>query len=528
MAQFHMSVQAISRSKGRSATAAAAYRAAARIVDQRTGEIHDFRRKRGVLAASLVLPGGAAPNRSEFWSAVELHHKRKDATVAREFTLALPHEMSATERQRLAFDYGRELADRYGVAVDVALHEPDKRGDDRNYHAHVLMSACHVAPDGTLGRKAMELDPNDCAHRKMENFAERERPRWADLHNERMAENGFSERVDHRSFEMQGIDRTPSTHRGPTATAYERKTGKPSRRRRDAAHPVPQSPFHRRRHDSSQSHPRRTRPGPPPGTRRGLRPLSAIPMARSANRSPMLLPGDVRHFLEHVGSESDSGLRWISAELTLTEIAIRLHSARTHLIDLEITNHEEEKMATAHEFAQSTEQQANEFQDHQGGARTERDLRHTWVAREVGPEIRGTTASQRVAFSKNRDDRNGSSETLHYDVYLGDKLVAHVEASGDFFQIECADPGLAAELALEHALKHGWDAGYVHGNDAFRSAVIRHANASDPPFAVFDRATGEALNDAARSRAQHSFDAAQLDESDEQFDSEQYGQSPRG
>jgi hypothetical protein len=223
-----MSVKAIGRSGGRSATAAAAYRSAERIVDQRTGEIHDYTRKAGVLATALVLPGGATPNRSEFWNGVELHHKRGDAVLAREFTLALPYELDADARERLAFDYGRELADRYGVAVDVALHAPDTEGDKRNYHAHVMMSACTVDADGKLGKKAVELDPIHCQRAKIENFAERERPRWADLHNERMAENGRAERIDHRSLEAQGIDREPTHHLGPSATGYERRTGRPS------------------------------------------------------------------------------------------------------------------------------------------------------------------------------------------------------------------------------------------------------------------------------------------------------------
>lgn len=233
MADFHLSVKAIGRSDGRSATAAAAYRAAERIVDARTGEIHDYTRKAGVIDTALVLPGGATRDRSEFWNAVEQHHKRGDAVLAREFSLALPHELPADERARLAFDFGRELADRYGVAVDVALHEPDKKGDQRNYHAHVMMSACSVAPDGTLGRKAVELDPIHCQRAKIENFTERERPRWAELHNERMAENGRAERIDHRSLEAQGIDREPTRHLGPSATGYERRTGQPSRQRLD-------------------------------------------------------------------------------------------------------------------------------------------------------------------------------------------------------------------------------------------------------------------------------------------------------
>jgi len=233
MAQFHMSVKQISRSTGRSATGAAAYRAAERIVDARTGEIHDYTRKGGVDAAHLALPGGSTEDRAAFWNRLEQHHKRGDAVLAREFTLALPHELPAEERQRLAFDYGRELADRYGIAVDVAVHAPDRDGDNRNYHAHVLMSACSVAPDGTLGKKAVELDPIHCQRAKVENFAERERPRWAELHNERMAELGQVERIDHRRLVEQGIDREPTRHLGLAAIGYERRTGDVSRRRQD-------------------------------------------------------------------------------------------------------------------------------------------------------------------------------------------------------------------------------------------------------------------------------------------------------
>jgi hypothetical protein len=160
-----------------------------------------------------------------------MHHKRGDAVLAREFTLALPHELPDVERERLAFDYGKELADRYGVAVDVALHEPDRKGDRRNYHAHVMLSACTVARDGTLGKKAVELDPIHCQRAKIDNFSERERPRFADLQNERLRAAGSNAFVDHRSLMAQGIDRVPTKHLGPAASGYERRTGKASKRR---------------------------------------------------------------------------------------------------------------------------------------------------------------------------------------------------------------------------------------------------------------------------------------------------------
>jgi hypothetical protein len=226
VAQFHMSLKVISRSAGRSATAAAAYRAGEKIMDARTGEVHDYSRKSGVMASRLIMPGGCSEDRATFWNRVELHHKRGDATLAREFTLALPYEMDETAREKLTFDYGRELADRYSVAVDVAIHRPDthKGSDVRNYHAHVLMSACAVAPSGALGKKAVNLDPIHCQKHRIANFADRERPRWAELHNERMANNGRGERIDHRSLVAQGIDRDPTRHLGPTVTEMLRRS----------------------------------------------------------------------------------------------------------------------------------------------------------------------------------------------------------------------------------------------------------------------------------------------------------------
>lgn len=232
MASYHFSVQAISRKAGRSSTAAAAYRAAKKIVDERTGEIHDYTRKRGVIDSELFLPGEQAHARGAFWSSIEQHHKRGDAVVAREFTLALPHELNPNDQCELAFAYGRELSERYGVAVDVAVHRADKGGDKRNVHAHVLMSGCHVDRDGTLGKKAVELDPIHCQKHRIENFAERERPRWATLANEWLAERSIEARLDHRTLAAQGIDRIPTEHLGPTATAILRRGGASTKQRR--------------------------------------------------------------------------------------------------------------------------------------------------------------------------------------------------------------------------------------------------------------------------------------------------------
>lgn len=231
MAIYHLSVKAISRSAGRSATAAAAYRAGCKIADERTGEIHDYTRKRGVESVDLVLPDGApewASHRPRLWNAAELAEKRKDACVAREFEVALPSELSPAERRRLAVDFAKDMANREGCAVDVAIHAPGREGDNRNFHAHILRTTRKVEADG-LGAK---LDTEKAGRKRVDDL-EAVRTLWANLTNDRLRENSIDAQVDPRSLKDQGIEREPTRHLGPAASGYERRTGEPSWKRQE-------------------------------------------------------------------------------------------------------------------------------------------------------------------------------------------------------------------------------------------------------------------------------------------------------
>lgn len=229
MAIYHLSVKTISRSAGRSATAAAAYRSGVEITDQRTGEVHDYTRKRGIVHTELVLPDGApewAVDRAASWNAAEQAETRKNSTVAREFEIALPAELSPAERQRVAVDFAREIVTRHGCIADVSIHEPGREGDNRNHHAHILCSTRRLTPEG-FGEKTRELDDRKTGE------VDRWRERFATIQNERLQVAGIEARVDHRSLDDQGIDRAPTQHLGPTALAIERRTGQPSRKRLD-------------------------------------------------------------------------------------------------------------------------------------------------------------------------------------------------------------------------------------------------------------------------------------------------------
>lgn len=227
MAIYHLSVKAISRSSGRTATAAAAYRAACEIADERTGEIHDYRRKQGVEFTSVAFPtiddDGKpidrewAGNRAALWNAAEKAEKRKDACVAREIVVALPHELDAYGRRDLTIEFAGYLSG-FGGAVDVAIHAPNPDGDKKNHHAHLLMTTRKIEADGLGDKLDMEK-----AGRNRRADLDRIRKAWEDLANKHLERAGRPERIDHRSLEEQGVDRQPTRHQGVTATAMQRK-----------------------------------------------------------------------------------------------------------------------------------------------------------------------------------------------------------------------------------------------------------------------------------------------------------------
>ncbi|MCP4028206.1 MAG: MobA/MobL family protein, partial [Sphingomonas sp.] len=226
MASFHLAVKTVSRSAGRSATAAAAYRAGVEIADERTGIVHDYTRKQGIEHREIVAPADApdwVQDRSALWNAAEQAETRKNSTVAREYEIALPAELSADERRALTLDLAREISERHGVAVDVAIHAPGRQGDQRNHHAHLLTTTRRIGAEG-LGEKTRELD------QKTSGEVERWRARFAEMQNAALERAQSHERVDHRSYQRQGIEQEATVHMGPNVVAMERRAEREAQR----------------------------------------------------------------------------------------------------------------------------------------------------------------------------------------------------------------------------------------------------------------------------------------------------------
>ncbi|MGV2112831.1 Ti-type conjugative transfer relaxase TraA [Agrobacterium salinitolerans] len=225
MAIYHLSTKPVSRSSGRSAVASAAYRCAVLLTNHRDGLVHDFTRKEGVEHKEIVLPDGLsadwALDRSALWNAAEFAEKRKDARVAREFEIALPHELSPEGRLKAARAFARDLANRYGAAVDFAIHSPSENGDIRNYHAHVLMTTRQVGRTG-LGEKTYLEHKNArlLAHGMATTDIQLRdiRQAWEGIANRQLQREGLDIRIDHRSHIERGLELSPTEHMGVHAS----------------------------------------------------------------------------------------------------------------------------------------------------------------------------------------------------------------------------------------------------------------------------------------------------------------------
>lgn len=249
MAIYHCSSKPVSRTSGRSAVAAAAYRAGDTLTNQRDGLVHDYSAKEGVLHSEILLPvalqaeidgiasndrriaDGAAPgfwalDRSQLWNAAEAAERRSDARVAREFEVALPHELHHDQRLELVREFAQSLADRYCVAVDFALHAPHRDGDQRNHHAHILMTTREVTLQG-LGAKT-DLERENGWLLAQGRLSTREqllelRQSWEEISNLHLARAGFELRIDHRSHADLGMEIEPTAHVGVAATQAGRR-----------------------------------------------------------------------------------------------------------------------------------------------------------------------------------------------------------------------------------------------------------------------------------------------------------------
>ncbi|WP_419320591.1 Ti-type conjugative transfer relaxase TraA [Caulobacter sp. ErkDOM-E] len=215
MALYHFSVKIISRSTGRSAVAAAAYRAASALYDLRLGRTHNFSNKTGVVHSEILAPTRSPArwsDREALWNEVEKCEARDDAQLSREVEFALPRELDQAQGVALARAFvQREFVDR-GMVADLNVHwDFDELGRAKP-HAHVMLSLREAGVEG-FGLKVREWNARG--------LLETWRESWANHVNERLAELDIDARVDHRSLEAQGLDLEPQDKIGAAGARRE-------------------------------------------------------------------------------------------------------------------------------------------------------------------------------------------------------------------------------------------------------------------------------------------------------------------
>lgn len=235
MAIYHCTTKPISRSAGRSATASSAYRSAQKIVDKQTGEIHDYTRKQGVIYTEIIPPKTININdidRGDLWNIAEQSEKRKDARVAREFVIAIPHEITRERQIEVAKEFSQYLSDRYEVVADLAIHEPSKEGDDKNVHAHIMITTRKVAVDkesnaiSLTDKSSLELSNSkrkSLGLKATQDDIKEIREQWASIANRALKKEGVNVQIDHRSYADQERDQIPTKHEGVVVTELRRK-----------------------------------------------------------------------------------------------------------------------------------------------------------------------------------------------------------------------------------------------------------------------------------------------------------------
>ena len=245
MALYHFHVEQIKRSAGQSVIAAAAYRAGERLYSEYYGETNDFTRKGGVLHTEIMLPPNAPrsyADRQTLWNAVEKAEKNKKAQLAYSFDIALQNELTMDENITLARRFVQEHFVSKGMIADLAVHEPDKENGIPNPHFHVLTTMRPLNPDGAWGNKQRrEYALNENGERIRDEKGEyvfnavhttdwhepetleRWREAWCKMVNAEFERKGLETRIDHRSYEAQGIEQIPTIHEGPLVQKMEKR-----------------------------------------------------------------------------------------------------------------------------------------------------------------------------------------------------------------------------------------------------------------------------------------------------------------
>lgn len=233
MVLYHFHVGQVKRSAGQSVIESAAYRAGERLYSERYGEYSDYIRKGGVVYTEILLPPHAPrayADRQTLWNAVEAAERGKNAQLSYSFDIALQNEFTLDENIALARQFLLDNFVSRGMIADVAVHQTDREGGIENPHFHVLCPIRPLDPDGSWGAKQRRVyrengkfDAVPTTDWGKPETLEEWREAWAELCNAKFKEKELECRIDHRSYEKQGVDQAPTIHEGVAVRQMEAK-----------------------------------------------------------------------------------------------------------------------------------------------------------------------------------------------------------------------------------------------------------------------------------------------------------------
>lgn len=216
---YHLSFRSGSRAGGSCARAAHDY-------ITRSEEYDDPDRDAAIYIESDHMPEWAEAEAREYWDAADVY-ERANGRLYVSADFALPRELDTEDQVALAHAFAQELTEREHLPYTLAIHAgQDAEGREHNPHAHLMISERQndgiARPREQWFRRANSARPDRGGAPKIRTFHGREwmehaRERWATLTNEMLARRGRDERIDHRSYERQGIDLEPGRHYGPAA-----------------------------------------------------------------------------------------------------------------------------------------------------------------------------------------------------------------------------------------------------------------------------------------------------------------------
>lgn len=248
MSIYHLNMSNVSRAAGSSSCATLSYISGVAIHEERTNTTYSYGRAERVMCVGTLLPSSAPAayqNPETLFNAIEDFETAENARTAKKIEIALPREFDLATQRAVVEDYIKRNLNERGYAATYAIHH-DKDGN--NPHAHILVANRQINQKGEWGGKRKMIYETDAdgnrvplldkktGQQKVDSHGRKQwkrinaevnpldekktlkdlRKAWADICNERLE---AADRIDHRSYADQGVDKIPTQHEGYAARA---------------------------------------------------------------------------------------------------------------------------------------------------------------------------------------------------------------------------------------------------------------------------------------------------------------------